>query len=30
MHEHEWAMGLWDAVGYAVDNRIVRFVRTLE
>lgn len=30
MHEHEWAMGLWDAVGYAVDDRIVRFVHTLE
>jgi ribosomal protein S18 acetylase RimI-like enzyme len=27
--EHPWAMGFWQAVGYALDNRIVRHVRNL-
>jgi ribosomal protein S18 acetylase RimI-like enzyme len=27
--EHPWAMSFWEAVGYRVDERIVRRVRTL-
>jgi len=27
--EHPWAMNFWEAVGYRVDERIVRRVRTL-
>jgi ribosomal protein S18 acetylase RimI-like enzyme len=27
--EHPWAMNFWEAVGYRVDERIVRHVRTL-
>jgi ribosomal protein S18 acetylase RimI-like enzyme len=26
---HPWATGFWNAVGYALDSRIVRHVRTL-
>jgi len=26
---HPWAMTFWEAVGYRVDERIVRRVRTL-
>src|SRR5437660_10425871 len=28
-HKHPWAMGFWESVGYRVDERIVRRVRTL-
>jgi ribosomal protein S18 acetylase RimI-like enzyme len=28
-HEHDWATGFWAAVGYALDVRMARFVRTL-
>jgi ribosomal protein S18 acetylase RimI-like enzyme len=27
---HAWATGFWQAVGYGIDDRIVRHVRTLE
>jgi hypothetical protein len=27
--DHPWAMTFWEAVGYQVDDRIVRRVRTL-
>jgi ribosomal protein S18 acetylase RimI-like enzyme len=29
MHEHDWATEFWSAVGYAHDERVLRFVRTL-
>ena len=28
--DHPWAMNFWEAVGYRIDERIVRHVRTLE
>ena len=27
--EHPWAMGFWQAIGYAVDTRMVRFINDL-
>jgi ribosomal protein S18 acetylase RimI-like enzyme len=27
---HAWATGFWQAVGYGIDQRIARHVRTLE
>jgi ribosomal protein S18 acetylase RimI-like enzyme len=27
--DHSWAVGFWEAVGYGVDQRIVRHVRSL-
>jgi ribosomal protein S18 acetylase RimI-like enzyme len=27
--EHPWAMGFWQAIGYAVDARMVRFMNDL-
>jgi len=27
LKEHPWAMGFWKAAGYAVDERVVRFIR---
>lgn len=27
--EHPWAMGFWQAIGYAVDARMVRFIHDL-
>jgi purine-nucleoside phosphorylase/ribosomal protein S18 acetylase RimI-like enzyme len=29
LKDHPWAMGFWNAVGYGVDQRMVRFVRNL-
>jgi ribosomal protein S18 acetylase RimI-like enzyme len=30
MKDHPWAMGFWKAAGYAVDERVARFVKNFE
>jgi purine-nucleoside phosphorylase/ribosomal protein S18 acetylase RimI-like enzyme len=30
LKDHPWATGFWEAIGYRVDQRMVRFVRNLE